>query len=135
MPLNSTGRHGEYVGGVRYRAWNPPSALHPTIGVHAPLVFDLIDSWNGHSIGGCTYHVTHPGGRSYDTQPINAFEAESRRVNRFWAYGHTPGAVTPPPFHEALREFFPHKGAPRPMAPPPEEPSDEYPYTLDLRKQ
>ncbi|KEA61682.1 Large protein containing transglutaminase-like domain [Marinobacterium lacunae] len=134
VPLNNTGRHGEYVGGVRYRAWNPPSALHPTIGIHAPLVFDLIDTWNGHSIGGCTYHVSHPGGRSYDTQPINAFEAESRRVNRFWDYGHTPGAVTPPPFHEALREFFPHEGGPRPMAPPPEEPTGEYPYTLDLRR-
>lgn len=135
VPLNSTGTHGEYVGGVRYRAWNPPSALHPTIGVHAPLVFDLIDTWNGHSIGGCTYHVSHPGGRSYDTQPINAFEAESRRVNRFWDYGHTPGPVTPPPFHEALREFFPHEQGPRPMAPPPEEPTGEYPYTLDLRRQ
>ena len=135
VPLNSTGRHGEYVGGVRYRAWDPPSALHPTIGIHAPLVFDLIDTWNGHSIGGCTYHVTHPGGRSYDTQPINAFEAESRRVNRFWDYGHTPGPLTPPPFYGALREFFPHDGPPRPMAPPPEEPSNEYPYTLDLRRR
>ena len=134
VPLNGTGRHGEYVGGVRYRAWNPPSALHPTIGVHAPLVFDLIDTWNGHSIGGCTYHVSHPGGRSYDTQPVNAFEAESRRVNRFWDYGHTPGAVEPPPFHQALREFFPHQEGPRPMAPPPEEPTGEYPYTLDLRR-
>jgi len=134
VPLNNTGVHGEYVGGVRYRAWNPPSALHPTIGIHAPLVFDLIDTWNGHSIGGCTYHVSHPGGRSYDTQPINAFEAESRRVNRYWDHGHTPGAVTPPPFHEALREFFPNHEGPRPMAPPPQEPTGEYPYTLDLRR-
>src|SRR5690606_6175450 len=77
VPLNPTGRHGEYVAGVRYRASQPPSALHPTIGVHAPLVFDLVDTWNGRSIGGCTYYVTHPGGRSYDTFPVNAFEAES----------------------------------------------------------
>ncbi|KAA1171940.1 transglutaminase family protein [Marinobacter salinexigens] len=135
VPLRSTGVQGEYVGGVRYRAWNPPSALHPTIGVHAPLVFDLIDTWNGHSIGGCTYHVSHPGGRSYDTQPVNPFEAESRRVNRFDQFGHTPGPITPPPFYGALREFFPHTDGPKPMAPPAEEGNAEYPWTLDLRKR
>ena len=134
VPLRATGVHGEYVAGVRYRAWNPPSALHPTIGVQAPLVFDLIDTWNGHSIGGCTYHVTHPGGRNYETPPINAFEAEARRVNRFYDHGHTPGAVKPPSYFNSLREFFPHGDEPRPMAPPQEEVLAEFPWTLDLRR-
>jgi len=133
VPLSSTGKQGEYVAGVRYRAWQPPSALHPTIGVNTPLVFDLIDTWNGKSIGGCTYHVSHPGGRSYDTFPVNAFEAEGRRVNRFENMGHTPGPFTPRPDINALREFFPNEQPPRPMAPPPEDPSGEYPNTLDLR--
>lgn len=132
--LNATGKHGEFVGGVRYRAWQPPSALHPTIGIHSPLVFDLIDTWNGKSIGGCTYHVSHPGGRSYDRFPVNANEAESRRGNRFFDINHTPGALPITPAGKILREFFEHKHPPRPMAPPPEEPADEYPHTLDLRK-
>ncbi len=132
--LNATGKHGEFVGGVRYRAWQPPSALHPTIGIHAPLVFDLIDTWNGKSIGGCTYHVSHPGGRSYDRFPVNANEAESRRGNRFFDFNHTPGALPVTPAGKILREFFEHKHPPRPMAPPPEEPADEYPHTLDLRR-
>jgi uncharacterized protein (DUF2126 family) len=112
VPLKSTGQHGEYVGGVRYRAWQPPSALHPMIGVHAPLVFDLIDTWNGRSIGGCTYHVAHPGGRSYEAFPVNSHEAESRRINRFDSVSHTQGL----------------------MQPPAEETPGEYPYTLDLRR-
>ena len=132
--LNPTGKHGEFVGGVRYRAWQPPSALHPTIGIHSPLVFDLIDTWNGKSIGGCTYHVSHPGGRSYDRFPVNANEAESRRGNRFFDFNHTPGALPITPAGKILREFFENKHPPRPMAPPPEEPADEYPHTLDLRK-
>jgi uncharacterized protein (DUF2126 family)/transglutaminase-like putative cysteine protease len=132
--LNATAKQGEYVGGVRYRAWQPPSALHPTIGIHSPLVFDLIDTWNGKSIGGCTYHVSHPGGRSYDRFPVNANEAESRRGNRFFDFNHTPGALPVSPAGKILREFFEHKHPPRPMAPPPEEPADEYPHTLDLRK-
>lgn len=135
VPLTSTGRHGEYVGGVRYRAWAPPSALHPTIGIHAPLVFDLIDTWNGMAIGGFTYHVSHPGGRSYDAYPVNAFEAESRRVNRYESQGFTQGPFTPRPAADALREFFPNHYPPRPMAPPVEEPSEEYPHTLDLRRK
>jgi uncharacterized protein (DUF2126 family) len=134
VPLNATGRQGEFVAGVRYRAWAPPSALHPRIGVHAPLVFDLIDCWNGRSIGGCTYHVTHPGGLAYEDFAVNAFAAESRRVNRFWEYGHTPGQLQPDPQLQTLRQFMPNHKLPHPMEPPPEEAPGEYPCTLDLRR-
>ena len=89
VPLQCTGKIGEYVAGIRYKAWNPPSALHPTVQPDVPLTFDLYDLWNERSVGGCTYHVTHPGGRSYDTFPVNSLEAESRRVNRFWEYNHS----------------------------------------------
>jgi uncharacterized protein (DUF2126 family)/transglutaminase-like putative cysteine protease len=139
VPLRFTGRKGEYVAGVRYRAWQPPSALHPTIGVNVPLVFDLIDTWNGLSVGGCTYHVSHPGGRPYDEFPVNAFEAESRRINRFWDFNHTPGVIpprvpsVPPNQQDAYRKFASHNLGPRPMTPPAEEPANDYPYTLDLR--
>jgi uncharacterized protein (DUF2126 family) len=119
---------------VRYRAWQPPSALHPNIGVHAPLVFDIIDAWNGRAIGGCTYHVSHPGGRNYDVFPVNAYEAEARRISRFWAYDHTPGVLSPPPDFSHLGRFFAEGHVPGPMVPPAEEPSPEYPYTLDLRR-
>lgn len=106
IPLRNTGTKGEYVGGVRYKAWHPPSGLHPTIVTQAPLVFDLVDSWNQSSLGGCTYHVAHPGGRSYETFPINANEAESRRLARFLRQGHSGGKVEVP--EEPVNPDFPH---------------------------
>jgi uncharacterized protein (DUF2126 family) len=99
VPLRNTGKVGQFVAGVRYRAWKAFNALHPTIDPHSPLIFDLHDTWSGRSIGGCTYHVAHPGGRNYDRSPVNSYEAEGRRIARFWAFGHTPGesVVMEPP--------------------------------------
>ena len=142
LPMRNTGRKGEYVAGVRYRAWQPPSALHPTIAPHTPLVFDMIDTWNGRSVGGCTYYVAHPGGRSYDDFPVNDYAAETRRMTRFWDYGHTPGVIIRPPLATTqvaasekplLANFSITDAAPRAMAPPEEELSTDYPFTLDLR--
>jgi len=91
IPLASTGTPGEFAAGVRFRAWQPPEALHPTIPVHAPLVFDVYDTWSGRAVAGCTYHVSHPGGLSFESRPENALVAESRRAARFLPFGHTPG--------------------------------------------
>ncbi|CAA6817120.1 MAG: Large protein containing transglutaminase-like domain, partial [uncultured Thiotrichaceae bacterium] len=131
VPMKATGVQGEYVSGIRYRAWQPPSALHPTIGIHAPLVFDIFDTWTGRSLGGCTYHVVHPGGRGYETFPINANEAEGRRFSRFRDQ-HTPDVPVVKFLSEATQEFY--ETPPRPMKPPTENVNSDYPYTLDLRQ-
>ena len=111
VPMVPTGVQGEAVAGIRYRAWQPPSALHPNIPVHVPLVIDLYDSWQGKAVAGCRYHVAHPGGRAHETPPINAYEAEGRRLARFEVLGHTPGGYDPG----------------RPVINP------DFPHTLDLR--
>ena len=111
IPLTPTGTNGEFVSGVRYRAWQPPSCLHPTIPVHTPLVFDIYDTWNSRSVGGCQYHVMHQGGLAYETLPVNAVEAETRRHSRFFPMGHSPRVWTLPPL-----DVHP-----------------EFPLTLDLR--
>lgn len=112
VPLQPTGRRGEYIAGVRFRAWALPNALHPTIPPHDPLVIDLVDEWAGRAVAGCTYWVSHPGGRNYVTAPVNSYEAEGRRLARFASFGHSPG----------------------PMTLAPATPSREFPFTLDLRR-
>ncbi len=111
IPLQATGVHGEFVAGVRYRAWQPANCLHPTIPVHTPLVIDLLDTWNDRSLGGCRYYAVHPGGLSHESFPVNSYEAESRRLARFFQHGHTGGKIQ-------AREA--------PISP-------DFPFTLDLR--
>ena len=134
VPLRETAIKGEYICGIRYRAWQPPSALHPTIGVDTPLAFDIIDTWNSRSIGGCTYYVAHPGGRSYDTFPINSYEAESRRFSRFGITAHTQDVLRPAPLASITMHYVSQNRQPFLADAPPPETNLEYPCTLDLRQ-
>lgn len=133
VPLKSTGTAGEYYAGVRYRAWDPESALHPGLGVDAPIVFDLVDTWNGRSVGGFTYYVSHAGGRNYETLPVNANEAEGRRVSRYQNQGHTPGVIAPVNPHQVKREVIHEQTEQKLIKVPKPQIQPEYPCTLDLR--
>jgi uncharacterized protein (DUF2126 family)/transglutaminase-like putative cysteine protease len=149
VPLSATGVEGEYVAGVKYKAWQPWSALHPTIGVDTPLTFDVVDKWNQRSIGGMTYHVAHPGGRTYDTFPVNSNEAESRRINRFFDFNHTQGELEYVPSSIVQQNLVEVNGTKRAVVTKTKNEhktkkrfyfqnvpaSLEYPNTLDLRRK
>ena len=135
LPLLSTGTPGEYVVGVRYRAWQPPFSLHPDLPVDAPLIFDVIDTWNNRSLGGCAYHVSDPGGRSFEDKPVNANVAETRRLTRFEHDQHTPqhvdvrstGTTSEVQFEDlpAGHSEWQEERLPKNL---------DYPYTADLRQ-
>lgn len=133
-PLHPTQTPNCFVAGVRYKAWSPPSSLHPTIKANTPLKFDILDTWNNNSIGGCTYHVAHPGGRNYDTYPVNGFEAEGRRINRFGAYQHSQSNLTNG-FIERFNhvDLVGHNASKKAILAAGQEYNFDYPHTLDLR--
>jgi uncharacterized protein (DUF2126 family) len=133
VPLAATTVPGEYVAGVRYKAWPAAFGTHPTVAAHAPLVFDLIDRRLGRALGGCVYHVAHPGGRAYTTFPVNAYEAEARRITRFWDWGHSAEATPAAPWAARLDVFRADRGG-LVREPPLERPNPDYPHTLDLRR-
>ncbi|BBZ44715.1 transglutaminase family protein [Mycobacterium parmense] len=112
VPLLATDNPDIHVGGVRFKAWQPPSALHPTITTDGPLQFELVDLTSETSRGGCTYHVSHPGGRAYDQPPVNAVEAEARRARRFEATGFTPGKLDLAGLKEKQARIYTDIGAP-----------------------
>jgi uncharacterized protein (DUF2126 family) len=112
VPLAPAGESGEAVAGVRYRARRLSTALHPTIPVHSPLLFDIIDRWKDRSIGRCIYYTGPPDGHTYTVRPANAREAEERRLERFQESGHNLD----------------------PMVAPEQESDPTFPLTLDLRR-
>jgi len=139
VPMARTGTAGEYVASVRYRAWQPTSALHPNLGIDTPLVFDIFDTWTGKAVAGCNYYVYHPGGRAYDTFPVNSYEAEGRRVSRFYNGNHTQGTYSPVHAVGQTKRYMEERKADEQnkktiYVPPVIEPDPEYPYTFDLRK-
>lgn len=135
IPLKNTGVQGEYVAGIRYRAWQPPSALHPTIGIDTPLVIDVYDTWSQKSIAACQYHVAHPGGRNYETFPVNSYEAESRRISRFFDFGHSINMVEPTVVNQqSSGRFFTKLDILPKYEVTNEIVNPDYPFTMDLRK-
>ena len=138
IPMTNTGTKGEFVASVRYRAWQPPSALHPNLEVDTPLVFDIFDLWTGKAVAGCTYHVFHPGGRAYDTFPVNSYEAEGRRVSRFYSENHTQSVYTPKEISTEVKRFIEIKEVESNervvLTPKLVDPDPEYPHTFDIRK-
>jgi uncharacterized protein (DUF2126 family) len=111
VPFTPTGVPGEAVAGIRYRARRLSAALHPTIPVHTPLVFDLIDTRKNRAVARCTYFAGPPDGSVHTTRPRDAEEARTRRLQRF--------QVSEP--------------SSDPVITPEEEKNPIFPMTLDLR--